>query len=129
MTPERKKALLLISATFIVGVLIGALGMGLIIKQMHKPSASSQLDRKEAVIQKIVDVVEASPSLAGQMRPYILDTIAQIDSLQEHTNQEVDAALIKFQENMKPMLNEQQLEKLREFHRKTTERRAQERKK
>jgi hypothetical protein len=127
MTRERKKALLLVGATFIVGILIGALGMSLISKQAGRPAAGSRTGGKEVLIRKIIDTIEADSAQAEKIRPYILETIARIDSLQEKTNNGLEEALIAFETNVQPILSEQQLEKLRQLHQRSRERRARER--
>jgi hypothetical protein len=115
MTPERKKALTLIGTTLVVGILIGALSMNLIGRR--RQPAGWRKDGKDAFIQKIVGVAEADSAQARQMRPLILSTIAKIDSLQESSDNAVHAVVDSLEVNLRPILEERQLNLLREFHR------------
>jgi hypothetical protein len=120
MTPERKRAVLLIIITLIIGILIGALGVGLMGKQSRRggrPSASWRQEGKELFMQRILKEANADSSQAKLMRPLMLETMARIDSLQKETDRNVHAVVDTFEENLKPILREDQLQRLREFHR------------
>lgn len=120
MTPERKRAILLILITLIIGILIGALGVGLLGKQSRrggKPSASWRQEGKELFMQRILKEANADSSQAKLMRPLMLETMARIDSLQKETDKNVHAVVDGFEESLKPILREEQLQRLREFHR------------
>jgi hypothetical protein len=120
MTPERKRALLMIGATLIIGILIGALGMGLWSKQSRrggKSSAAWRQEGKEVFMQRILKEANADSLQAKQMKPLMLETMASIDSLQKQTDKNVHAVVDSFEEKLKPILREDQLKKLQEFHR------------
>ncbi|MEQ1584607.1 MAG: hypothetical protein ABL895_01915 [Cyclobacteriaceae bacterium] len=121
MTPERKRALLMIGATLIIGILIGVLGMGLWSKQSRrggKSSATWRQEGKEVFMQRIIKEANADSLQAKQMKPLMMETMARIDSLQNETDKNVHAVLGSFEEKLKPILREDQLKKLQEFHRK-----------
>lgn len=121
MTPERKKALLMIGATLIIGILIGALGVGLWGKQSRrggKSSANWRQEGKEIFMQRIIKEANADSLQAKQMKPLMMETMARIDSLQAVTDKKVHAVVDSFEEKLKPILREDQLKKLQEFHRK-----------
>lgn len=125
MTPERKRALLMIGATLIIGILIGALGMGLLGKQSRrggKSSATWRQEGKEVFMQRILKEANADSLQAKQMRPLMMETMASIDSLQKETDKKVHAVLNSFEEKLKPILREDQLKKLQAFHRRGKER-------
>jgi hypothetical protein len=120
MTTERKKALLMMGSTLIVGILIGALGVGLWEKQSRKggkPSASWRQEGKEVFMQRIIKEANADSIQARQMKPLMMETMARIDSLQMETDKKVHSVVDSFEENLKPILREDQLLRLREFHR------------
>jgi hypothetical protein len=120
MTTERKKALLMMGTTLIVGILIGALGVGLWEKQSRKggkPSASWRQEGKEVFMQRIIKEANADSIQARQMKPLMMETMARIDSLQMETDKKVHSVVDSFEEKLKPILREDQLLKLREFHR------------
>jgi len=121
MTPERKRALLMIGATLIIGILIGGLGVGLWGNQSRrggKSSASWRQEGKEVFMQRILKEAEADSLQAKQMKPLMLETMARIDSLQMETDKKVRAVVVSFEEKLTPILREDQLKKLQEFHRK-----------
>ncbi len=120
MTTDRKRALLMITITLIIGILIGALGVGLWGKQTRrggKPSANGRQDGKEAFMQRILKEANADSLQAKQMRPLMIETMARIDSLQMETDNKVRSVINSFEEDIKPILREDQLKKLQEFHR------------
>jgi len=125
MTPERKKALITILTTLVIGILIGALGVGLWSKQSQRvrSSANWRKDGKEAFVKKIFTVVEADSAQAKQLRPLLNETMAEIDSLQKQTDLEVTKVLDSFEVKLRPILSEKQMQQLKEFHRRGKERR------
>lgn len=123
MTPERKKALITIMTTLIIGILIGALAVGLWSKQSRGGRPGGRQSGKEAFVERIFTVVEADSAQAKQLRPLINETMAQIDSLQKHTDREVSKVVDSLEVKLQPILNEKQMQQLKEFHRKGRERR------
>lgn len=124
MTPERKRALITIMTTLIIGILIGALSVGLWSKQSRggRPSASWRQSGKEAFIKKIFSVVEADSALAKQLRPILNETMTEIDSLQKQTDREVAKVVDSLEVKLRPILTEKQMQQLKEFHKKGRER-------
>lgn len=118
MRSERKKALMLISITFIVGVLIGALAVGLWSKQSRGGRSTGwQQNGRESFIKKILSVIEADSVQAKEIRPHINETILKIDSLQVETNRNVRAVLDSLELKLTDILKPEQMERLKEFHR------------
>lgn len=125
MTPERKRALLMIGTTLIIGILIGALSVGLWGNQSRRGGRSSakwRQEGKEVFMQRIIKEANADSLQAKQMRPLMMETMASIDSLQKETDKKVHAVLNSFEEKLKPILREDQLKKLQAFHRRGKER-------
>jgi len=116
MTAERKRALLIIIATLIFGVLIGGLGAGLMRNQKRVQPSGWRKDGKEVFVQKILDIIEADSAQTKQIRPIILETIAKIDSIQKQTDTQVHTVLDSFEVKTLPILSEEQMERLRQFH-------------
>jgi hypothetical protein len=119
MTSERKRALITIMATLIIGILIGALGVGLWNKQQGrsgKPSNGGRQHGKEAFVKKVLSVIEADSSQVKQLRPLINETVAQIDSLQKRTDREMKKVIDSFEAKAQPILTEKQMIQLKEFH-------------
>jgi len=118
MTSERKRALILITTTLIIGILIGALGTGLFnhYGDQRRGSADRRGNGREGFINKVTEVVGADPEQAKQLRPYIIDTITQIDSIQSETDRNVRSVVLSLEQKLEPVLDEDQMKKLKEFH-------------
>lgn len=112
------------SATLLVGILIGAIGTGLVGREMRKrPSAHDKENFRKSFTERIIKAVDADPAQAEKMRPLIQETTEKIDSLQKHTQGEVDVVISSFEQKMTSVLNEDQMKKLKEFHHRGRERR------
>ena len=124
MTTERKKALLLMGATLIIGILIGAIGTGLVGRELRRHPAERDKDHfRKTFTERIIKAVEADPAQAEKMKPIILETTQKIDALQKNTQQQVYALVDSSEVKMKSILSEDQMKKLKEFHRRGRERR------
>lgn len=121
MTPERKRAIGLMIATLIIGILIGALGAGLVGRQMRKPPMAWREEGKEMFIRRLMKIAGADSAQARQIRPLMMEAIARIDTLQRHTDREVRGVIDSLEVKLKPILTEEQLKQLKEFHRRGRE--------
>lgn len=124
MTPERKRTIMLMVGTLVTGILIGALGIGFVNRSIRVQSGEWRKNGKEGFIRKINAVIDADSIQAKQIRPYILETISRIDSLQKETDFQVHILVDSFEINLQPILREEQMEQLREFHRRGREAKA-----
>lgn len=118
MTAERKRALILITATLLVGILIGALATGLFNHYggQRRGSGGWRGNGREAFINKVIEVVGADPEQATQLRPYIIDTMTEIDSIQSETDKNVQSVVLSLEQRLEPVLDEDQMKRLKEFH-------------
>jgi len=123
MTPERKRALITITTTLVIGILIGALAVGLWSKQSRGGRSGGHKNGREAFVKKIFAVIDADSAQAKQIRPLVNETMTQIDSLQKHTDKEVTKVIDSLEVKLRPILSEKQMKQLQEFHRKGRERR------
>ncbi|MFY8036757.1 MAG: hypothetical protein ACOVMQ_06295 [Cyclobacteriaceae bacterium] len=119
MTLERKKAILVLSATLIVGILIGALSTGMMARQHYrgpqKQYRGNHSGNRNAFVDKIFRVTHADSAQAKQMKPVIEKTMIQIDSLENHSRREVKVLLDSMKASLKSILEPAQMEKLNEF--------------
>ncbi len=122
MTTERKRALITIMATLVIGILIGALGVGLWSKQSRGSRSSAGQHGKEAFVKKILTVVEADSDQAKELRPLINETVAQIDLLQMRADGEMKKVIDSFEGKAQSILTEKQMQQLKEFHQRGRER-------
>lgn len=122
MKTERRRSILIILATFLIGILIGALGDGLLEKQRLERGGWRK-DGKEAFLQKMFSIIEADDAQQEKLRPLILESMAKVDSLQAITDSQVRVIVDALQVKLQPILSEEQMERLKEFHRRGRERR------
>ncbi|MBK7650025.1 MAG: hypothetical protein IPJ20_03680 [Flammeovirgaceae bacterium] len=118
MKPERKRALISISITLIIGILIGALTVGLLGRNAeNRQRANGQKEDREKFVERILNVAEADAEQAKQIRPYLYETMDKIDSLQKRTDHDVQSVLSTLETKLRPILSEKQMEQLQKFHR------------
>lgn len=118
MTTERKKAIITIVSTLIIGILIGLLASGLVHRQRGGARRASGWKQggRDRFIERINDVVHATPEQATQIRPLIVETSARIDSLQSQTDRQVRNVLDSLEVRLSPILSADQVASLKEFH-------------
>lgn len=114
MISERKRAIWLMIATFAIGILIGALGSGLIRRQMRKAPIAWRQEGKEMFVNRLMRVAGADSTQARQIKPIMMEAIARIDTLQKHTDKGVRAVIDSLELKLKPILREEQLNQLKE---------------
>ena len=119
MTPERKKAIISIAATLVVGILIGILATGMFARQHYRGnknySGKEYRGNPGGFVKKIYKITEADSPQRKQMQPIVEQTKESIDALQQKTDEEVKALLDSMIVNLKPILKEEQLSKLQAF--------------
>jgi hypothetical protein len=120
MTTERRKALLMMSATFVAGILIGVLGTGFFARSFyhgHRPTDRKDMPERSRgnFVEKIFQVVKADSGQAKMMRPILESTMAKIDSLQEAGDRDARAVIANMKEKLTPILKPEQLERLEKF--------------
>lgn len=119
MTLERKKAILVLSATLIVGILIGALSTGMMARHHYrgpqKQYRGSHSSNRNGFADKVFRITQADSIQAKQMKPLIEETMIQIDSLESHSRQEAKVLLDSMKLRFKSILRPEQMEKLNDF--------------
>ena len=114
----KSRTILIMLAILFAGILIGAFGVIFWHKQIRRPSSGEwKKYGKSAVVKKILTVVEADSAQAKQIRPLLMETFSVVDSLQKETDIRVKILFDSFEVKVKPILSEQQLERLRELRR------------
>ncbi|MFM9839707.1 MAG: hypothetical protein ACKVOQ_15685 [Cyclobacteriaceae bacterium] len=119
MTSERKKAIVVITATLIVGILIGTLATGMFARH-HYRGHGRDFDKehrgmRNGFAERIYKITQADSLQRKQMKPIVDQTMANIDTLQRKTEEEVRVLLDSMILNMKPILRADQLTKLETF--------------
>jgi hypothetical protein len=84
MKPERKRALISIGITLVIGILIGALTVGLLGRNAQgRQRADWKKEGREKFVEMILNVAEADAEQAKQIRPLIYEAMDKVDSLQK----------------------------------------------
>jgi hypothetical protein len=119
MTTERKKAILVISITLIVGILIGVLATGMLARHHYggsrKGGGWEQRGTRQGFAERIYKITGADSLQVNQMRPIVEQTMTRIDTLQRQTDRGVKAFMDSMVVSLKPILKPDQLAKLKTF--------------
>jgi len=122
MTPERRKALLTMGATLVIGIAIGALVTGLLARQFYHGRGGKRGEGREmregrrgTLTDKIFKIVKADASQKKAMQPIIDQTISRLDDIEDKSNQDAYAQLDSLKVKLRPILASDQMEKLDKF--------------
>lgn len=122
MTAERKRALIMMAATFVVGLIIGALATGILARQFYHGRGGKRGEGREmregrrgTLTDKIFKIVKADSSQKKLMKPIIDQTISRLDDVEEQSNQDAYAQLDSLKIKLRPILATEQMEKLEKF--------------
>ncbi len=119
MTSERKKAILIVILTLLIGIIIGSLATGMMARQHYHGSrnerSNNRSENQMGFLKKIIKVTDADKEQEIAMKPILERTIGLLDSLQENSNQKVQEQMDAMLQKLEPILRKDQLEKLKEF--------------
>ncbi len=116
MTAERRRAVITISATLIIGILIGLLASGLWGRKYYgQRKEQSHNEMKMTFEKKLLNVVDANEDQIKILQPILKETFAHIDSLQHETEKEVRILLDSMDTKLKGVLRDDQFKKYKEF--------------
>jgi hypothetical protein len=122
MTSERKKTVLILSATLVVGILIGLLVPGFFHKYRgNRQHWRGNYDRgsdhkKEWFVGAINRVVKPDSAQAKQIKPITDWASGQIEAVEISSNSQMSIILDSVKTQLKPILTAEQLQRLTEFH-------------
>lgn len=118
MTFERKRAIIIISATLVIGIIIGVLATGMLARHHYRGDrnrSGKEFRGRHGFAAKIYGITKADSAQINKMKPVIRQTMTQIDSLQKQTDSlvkvEIDSMIIRLQ----PLLSTEQLKSMNEF--------------
>lgn len=133
MTPERRKAILFLSLTLIVGILIGSMLPGFFFRLRHngwkdrgrnpQSHERQQAMRKHGFEKKIFEITKADSSQRKAIKPILDETSAKIDALQQQSFANMAAVMDSMKLKLKPLLNDEQMKDLEDFSQKARARR------
>lgn len=123
MTPERKRSILVIALTFILGIAIGVLATGLLARKHYhnreRATTEQRAKQKEGFVMKLLRVMDANEKQQTELKPIIENYVHKIDSVQEYRQAETKALLLELQSKIKPLVSDDQFQKLQSFNSKT----------
>ncbi len=121
MTSERRKSILILIATLIVGILIGLLVPGF----FHKYRGDNQRSRggrdrapehkKEWFAGTIHRVIKPDSAQAKQIEPITEWASQQIEAVEISSNEQLSSIMDSVKIQLKPIITEEQLQRLNEF--------------
>jgi len=122
MTPERRRALLTMGATLVIGIIIGALATGMFARQFYHGRGGKRGEGREmrdgrrgTLTDKIFKVVKADSSQQKTMKPILDQTMSRLDEVEEKSNQDAYAELDSLKTKLHPILTAEQAERLEKF--------------
>jgi hypothetical protein len=123
MTSERRKSILILCATLIVGILIGLLVPGFFHKYEGRKHGRGGRDisnehKKEWFASTIYKIVKPDSAQAKQIKPITDWASQQIEAIEISSNSQMSAVLDSVKVQLKPILTEEQQQRLVEFHEK-----------
>ena len=123
MTSERRKSILILCATLLVGILVGLLVPGFFHKYEGRRHGRggremSNEGKKEWFAGTIYRVVKPDSAQAKQIKPITDWAAQQIEAIEVSSNSQMSAVLDSVKAQLKPILTEEQQQRLVEFHEK-----------
>lgn len=123
MTSERRKSILILCATLLVGILIGLLVPGFFHKYDGRRHGRGGREitnegKKEWFASTIYKIVKPDSAQAKQIRPITDWASQQIEVIEVSSNSQMSAVLDSVKSQLKPILTEEQQQRLVEFHEK-----------
>ena len=123
MTTDRKKAILYLSITLIIGILIGSLVPGLWgrfrhrnIRAMKEDMAKRQMGTKqEWFTHMILRIVKPDSDQLQLMKPLTEEAAGKIGELEKNSNGKMAAIMDSLKLKLQPILRPDQLDRLNNF--------------
>jgi hypothetical protein len=122
MTQERRRALFMMGATFVIGLVIGALATGIVARQFYHDREGKRGEGREkregrrgTLTDKIFKVVKADAGQKKLMKPIIDQTMSRLDEVEEKSNNDAYAQLDSLKVKLRPILASEQMERLDKF--------------
>jgi len=124
MTAERRKAILFLSITLVIGILIGTMVPGFIGKVNSREGRRGggeheehghDKEKKEWFIRSIYKAVHPDDEQEKKLEPILKEASRQIEALEEHSNEQLGVIIDSVKIKITPLLTEKQKKKLDEF--------------
>ena len=136
MTTDRKKAILYLSITFIIGVFIGSLIPAFYGRFRHRDGKdvhdgkemrggrdNKQFGNKQEWLTKtIIRIVKPDSAQVKEIRPLTAQAAAQLGELEKGSNERMSGIMDSLKSKLRPILNDEQNKNLEEFSSKASQR-------
>lgn len=115
MTAERRKAVLFLSITLVIGILIGALLPGLFYRfhSKGKKEGGEKEERhsggkRDGFVHMIYKTIHPDSVQKQKIEPILKDASEKIEKLEAHSNEQLTAIMDSVKVKLLPILNEKQ---------------------
>ena len=121
MTSERRKSVIILIATLLLGLVLGLLVPAVFHKIYIRNRINTQVDnagplhKKEWFVGTIHRIVQPDSMQAEKIKPITEWAATQIDSIEYSANQHMSAVLDSVKIQLKPILTDEQQSRLDEF--------------
>jgi hypothetical protein len=122
MTSERRKSILILVGTLIIGIVVGVLAQGLFNKMRRRGGQSAYHgdsrghDRKSNwFAETITRIVKPDSAQSEKVKVITKNAAVQIDSIESQANLRMSIVLDSVKIQLKPVLNDNQWKQLQEF--------------
>jgi hypothetical protein len=128
MTADRKKAVLFLSLTLILGILIGSMLPGAIGRMRYRSGtherSSNRMDqgRHNRFTGMIIRVVKPDSDQIKLIRPITEATAARVQELEKISNEKMSQLMDSMRLQLQPILNPEQIKRLDDFDKKSKSR-------
>ncbi|CAN5474113.1 hypothetical protein BH10BAC4_BH10BAC4_09820 [soil metagenome] len=129
MTTDRKKAILFLSITLVIGIFIGSLLPAFYGHFLHRQGGDGREwkdhrqgkdgrppgDRKAWLTRSVIKVVQPDSNQVILIRSITQETTRQVGELEKNSNERMISIMDSMKIKLKPVLTEEQNKKLEEF--------------
>lgn len=110
----KTKSILVLTSVLIIGIIIGALGNSIISRSMWKERVS-RFRTPEGFTERILDRIDPDSDKRDAVEKILLEQYHQLTKKFENTRIEMEAHVDSVLQKLKPLLNEEQMERAKRF--------------
>lgn len=127
MTTDRKKAVLFLSLTLILGILIGSMIPGAVGRMRYRNNAHDRGGREDQgrhhrFTGMIIRVVKPDSEQIKLIRPITEATASRVQELEKISNERMEQLMDSMRIQLQPILKEEQMKRLDDFGKKARSR-------
>ena len=132
MTGERRKALIYLTITLIIGIFIGSLVPALFGRMRRdgwkerskmEQKGERRPDRRAGFEKMIYKITKPDSSQIGRIRPILQETSTKIEALEKGSNARMTSIMDSMKIKLQPVLTSEQMKNLEDFSQRTRSKR------